>query len=178
MILLRKSRFIPGVDPGRILRRFDLNIVPYLLCVFGQTGMSKRCRSRSDAAERGVWSGSTLFATHPAILHTFLGSEMDLLTRSTRKSVPNLSNVSYISYENKFFSQTEARLNPPPPPPPPKKKQNKKKTKKKKPLNPPLSTRWALFFYQNDWRFSFLQENVSSRKHTYIILTPLNPTFI
>ena len=31
-------------------------------------------------------SGSTLFATHPAILHTFLGSKMDL-KRSIRKRV-------------------------------------------------------------------------------------------
>ena len=28
---------------------------------------SKQCRPRSDAAERGVWSGSTLFAIHPTI---------------------------------------------------------------------------------------------------------------
>ena len=32
------------------------------LSELGQTGLSKQCRSRSDAAERGVWSGSTLFA--------------------------------------------------------------------------------------------------------------------
>ena len=35
---------------------------------FGQTGSSKQCRLRRDATERGVSSGSTLFAIHPAIL--------------------------------------------------------------------------------------------------------------
>ena len=30
------------------------------------TDMSKQCRPRSDAAERGVWSGSTLFAIQEA----------------------------------------------------------------------------------------------------------------
>ena len=54
---------------------FDLMILPYLLYVFGQTGLCKQCRSRSDAAERDVWSGSLLFATHPAILHTLNGSK-------------------------------------------------------------------------------------------------------
>ena len=33
-------------------------------------GLSKQCRSWSDATERGVWSGSALFATHPAVLDT------------------------------------------------------------------------------------------------------------
>ena len=37
----------------------------YLLYVFRQTCLRKQCRSRSDAAVRGVWSGSALFATHP-----------------------------------------------------------------------------------------------------------------
>ena len=43
-----------------------VNMVPYLPYVFGQTGLSKQYRPRWDAAERGVSSGSTLFATHPA----------------------------------------------------------------------------------------------------------------
>ena len=36
--------------------------------VFGQTYLSKQCRLRSDATEqgKGIRSGSTLFATHPA----------------------------------------------------------------------------------------------------------------
>ena len=41
--------------------------IPYLLYVFGQTGLSTQCRHRWDAAECGISSGSTLFATHPAI---------------------------------------------------------------------------------------------------------------
>ena len=28
-------------------------------------GLSKQCRPRSDAADCSIWSGSTLFATHP-----------------------------------------------------------------------------------------------------------------
>ena len=47
-----------------------------VLYIFGQTGLSKQCRPRSDAAKRGVWSGSTLLATHPAILYTFTGSKL------------------------------------------------------------------------------------------------------
>ena len=43
------------------------NNLPYLSYVFGQTGLSKQFRPRWDAAEFGVSSGSTLFATHPAI---------------------------------------------------------------------------------------------------------------
>ena len=43
-----------------------------------QTGQSKQCRPWSDAALRGVWSGSTLFATHRAmVLNTRTGSKMD-----------------------------------------------------------------------------------------------------
>ena len=34
--------------------------------------------ARSDAAEVGIWSGSTLFATHPALfLDTSAGSKID-----------------------------------------------------------------------------------------------------
>ena len=31
-----------------------------------QIGLSKQCRPNSDATELSVWSGSTLFAAHPA----------------------------------------------------------------------------------------------------------------
>ena len=41
--------------------------IPYFVKVFGQTYMRKQCRPRSDAAERGVWSGSQLFAIHEAV---------------------------------------------------------------------------------------------------------------
>ena len=74
---------------GRIqnyfLRRFDLIILPYLPYVFGKTCLSKQCRPWSDAAECGVWSGSTLFATHPEILNTFISCKMDFLKRSKGK---------------------------------------------------------------------------------------------
>ena len=38
--------------------------------VLGQRGLSKPSLPRSDAAERGIRSGSTLFATHPALFKT------------------------------------------------------------------------------------------------------------
>ena len=72
-----------------------------------RTGLSKQCKPRSDAAERGAWSESTLFGTHPVILHIFTGSKQDLLKRRIWKSVPNLSNLSKISHEK------EPPLNPP-----------------------------------------------------------------
>ena len=50
----------------------------YLYKVFGQTGMSKQRRPRSDATKRGVWSGSTMFATQPAILDTWTRSNKNM----------------------------------------------------------------------------------------------------
>ena len=38
----------------------------YLLCIFGQTGLGKQCRLRSEDIEC-IWSWSILFTTHPAI---------------------------------------------------------------------------------------------------------------
>ena len=52
--------------------------IPYLTWVFEQTGLHKQCRPLSDAAERGVWSGSTLIAIHPPILDALTSSEMDV----------------------------------------------------------------------------------------------------
>ena len=92
-----------GRIKGGFLCGFDLIILPCLLCVYGQTSLSKQCRHRSDAAQCGVWSGSTLFATHPAILHTFTNSKMDLLKRSI--SIPKLSNLFNISYENETLKK-------------------------------------------------------------------------
>ena len=63
-------------------RRFDLIKLPYLLTYSDRLG--KQFRPRSDAAKHGIWSGSTLFATHPTILHTFTGSKMDLFKRRIR----------------------------------------------------------------------------------------------
>ena len=48
-------------------------LISYLPYIFGQTGLSKQCRSR-DA----VSSGSTLFATHPAVFNTISGSKLYL----------------------------------------------------------------------------------------------------
>ena len=85
-----------GADQGWFLR-FDVINLLYLLYVFRKTGLSKQWRPRSaaDAAECGIWSGYTLFATQIAILHTFIGSKMDLFKRSTciRKRVWDLSIV-------------------------------------------------------------------------------------
>ena len=48
----------------------DQEVVKSLFALFEISplllGISKQCRPRSDAAKRRVWSGSTLFATHPA----------------------------------------------------------------------------------------------------------------
>ena len=51
--------------------RWCLQSIPYLHApkIFGQTVLSLKCRSRSNAAEHGTWS--TLFATDPAAL-TFI----------------------------------------------------------------------------------------------------------
>ena len=54
----------------------DLIKLPYLLYVFGQIDINKQGRPRSDAAEHGVCSGSTLLATHSAILYTLTGSKL------------------------------------------------------------------------------------------------------
>ena len=35
-----------GADPGEFPREFDFIILPYILYVFGQTGLSKQCRPR------------------------------------------------------------------------------------------------------------------------------------
>ena len=46
-------------------RGVDLIILLCILYLFRQTVLSKQCRPWSDATECGIWSGSTLFATHP-----------------------------------------------------------------------------------------------------------------
>ena len=59
--------------------RFD-RITVLTICI--RKDRSKQTsKPRADTAERGIWSGSTLFATHPAILHSFIlvGSKMDFL---------------------------------------------------------------------------------------------------
>ena len=58
-------------EPGE---RFDQITVFHVFGhVFGQKGLRKQCRPRSDAAE--------LFVTPPAILHTLTSSKMDLFKK-------------------------------------------------------------------------------------------------
>ena len=95
LYVLGKIRF-SRADPRWLLKGFDLVKLLRFLYVFGQRDLSKQCRPRSDAAKRGVWSGSTLFATYRAILHILLNSKIshliiywvqgkiDLLKRSKR----------------------------------------------------------------------------------------------
>ena len=65
---------------------FDLIKLFNSLYVFVQTGLSKQCRLRLDAAERDISSGSTLFATHlNKTLFTFTDGKMGLLKRSFSK---------------------------------------------------------------------------------------------
>ena len=57
-----KKFAITGMDPELFNRgdqNFDLNKLPHLVVVLGQTCLSNQCRPRSDPAEGGVWSGST-----------------------------------------------------------------------------------------------------------------------
>ena len=98
-------------ESRRISEGFDFIILPYLLYVFRQTSLSKQCRTRSDAAERGVWSRSTLFATHPANLYmyTFTGNKMDL-----KRNILNHS-----SHKKKFWVKVGFDWTPEPPLNPP-----------------------------------------------------------
>ena len=81
----------------------DLIKCPYLPYVFGKTGLSKQCRLRSDAGKCGVWSGSTLFATYPAIFITKTRLFKFILKISPPKT-ENLqiknSDIFHISAEN------------------------------------------------------------------------------
>ena len=95
--------------------------LPYLLYVSGQTGLSKQCRCRSDAAKWGVWSGYTLFATHPAILHYSIryglwGCEYSEYIWYP-KFIKFIQNVPFLKM--KFWVKGGVWLIPPPPHPPP-----------------------------------------------------------
>ena len=48
------GRIVPGVDPGRFLRGFDLINLPYLLYLFEKTSLGKQCRFRSEATKCGI----------------------------------------------------------------------------------------------------------------------------
>ena len=114
--------------------RFDQITVVY---AFEKTGLSKQCSPRSDAAERGVWSGSILFAIHPTILQTFTVSKLNLL-RSIRYRIMSLN------IEGKIYSKFPLKLKfrvqegfdrPLPPPLPP----------LELPLNAPLAVQYTVF---------------------------------
>ena len=55
--------------PGRenIREQLFKSPLPYLSQVFGQTGINKQCRLRSDTTERGVGSEPTLLVIHPSV---------------------------------------------------------------------------------------------------------------
>ena len=48
-------------------------VVLYLLCIGTDSGLYEKCGSWSDAAEHGVWSGSTLFFNHLAVFKHISG---------------------------------------------------------------------------------------------------------
>ena len=100
-----------------IFEQVQFDQLPYLFFTIRQTTLSKQWRTRLDSTECGIWSGSTLFATHPTILHTIIGSKMVLLKGSIRwrekkceyLGIPNLSKISK---ENEILSQKGVPLNP------------------------------------------------------------------
>ena len=86
------------------LKYFSL---PYLLQVCRQTGLSKQFRPRPDATECGIWPGSTLFATYPAVVFVVvfffllvflfnmpLGSKYVLVHILTQKYVKELGRLN------------------------------------------------------------------------------------
>ena len=108
-----------------------LRLVPHIK----NTG--KQCRPRSDAAERGVWSGSTLFALNIGISIKH-GNNKKKLTRTLPASLPlgfcwkgarpktwdrRVYSIS-MGFSRKKKKKKKKKTN--------KKKQNKKKTTKKK----------------------------------------------
>ena len=65
----------PGLHEQMQKWRFYTNMICIgRIYVFGQTGLSKQWRPRSDTTERGIWPKSTLFGTHPTVLDTLIDS--------------------------------------------------------------------------------------------------------
>ena len=76
--------------------------------MFGQTDLSRQCKHRFDAAERGALSWSTLFAFRQAILDTPSVGELYLFKFSnkkwyglTKKTLILLRRISPVLYEHK-----------------------------------------------------------------------------
>ena len=89
--LFQETIFDPSgaVQDDFCLVGVDLIKLPLLLYVFGQTDLSRQCRLRSDAAERGVWSGSAHHTPQNAAsdqnLHCLLLTQQ-FYTHSIRKT--------------------------------------------------------------------------------------------
>ena len=74
--------------------------------------LSSQCRPRSDAAELGIWSWSTLFATHPADWDAFSGINVDfwILLEIQAKQLGVwifLVNTVFITYPPQFLMKME-----------------------------------------------------------------------
>ena len=73
-------RLTPEVDPGWFLDK---------ITVLTRIRINKPLQT-DPAEERTVWSGSTLFATYWAILHTLTGSKIDLLKKNIKSKGLNI----------------------------------------------------------------------------------------
>ena len=72
--LHRTCHYYPSSDIWCSYGTFCMKISqPYLPDDFNETVLSKQFRPRSDAAKCGIWSGSTLIATYPAVCNTVTG---------------------------------------------------------------------------------------------------------
>ena len=76
-----------------------MNKILYIHYVFRKTGLSKQCRPRLDATECSVQSGSTLFATHPAILNTNKDDN-----KTINRTKHETSTCNSVFRENRYFS--------------------------------------------------------------------------
>ena len=86
-------------------------LLPYLSEVLDQKGLSKQCRPRPDALNRGVWPGSILFATNPAILDASTCNKMKYKITSNRlSSILSLAESCFQLNEYIWCSSACARL--------------------------------------------------------------------
>ena len=92
--ILQKITWIRG-GSRMISQGFDLIKLPHLLYIFGQGGLSKQGRPRSDAAESVIWSGSTQNAIHPAAFQIYQQVEKWICS-NFRKSLLTLKAPSKI----------------------------------------------------------------------------------
>ena len=64
----KTSSYYQTYDSLNHIQTLQNTILPYFSWVFKETSLWKRARPRSDAIERGVWSGSTRLSTRPAVV--------------------------------------------------------------------------------------------------------------